>query len=180
MLDRPVNLILGPDESLTTSAEAFAREAYDRTVDVLAVMVAVAVDSVRVAGRCDPGRHHPQALPVRRHRRDRGRLDHLDSRGAPEIGKAVTERSTVPVIGIGAGPHCDGQCLVVHDVLGMFEAFTPKFAKQYVDLREQAIKAFEAFKDDLKKGEFPKPEHCYRMPAEEVKKLDEMLKGKKG
>ena len=98
----------------------------------------------------------------------------------PEIGKAVTERATVPVIGIGAGPHCDGQCLVVHDVLGMFEAFTPKFAKQYVDLREQTVKAFEAFKDDLKKGEFPKPEHCYRMPAEEVKKLEEMLKGKKG
>ena len=97
----------------------------------------------------------------------------------PEVGKIVTERAKVPVIGIGAGPYCDGQCLVVHDVLGMFEAFTPKFAKQYVDLREQAIKAFEAFKDDLKKGEFPKPEHCYRMPAEEVTKLEEMLKGKR-
>jgi 3-methyl-2-oxobutanoate hydroxymethyltransferase len=97
----------------------------------------------------------------------------------PEVGKIVTERAKVPVIGIGAGPYCDGQCLVVHDMLGMFEAFTPKFAKKYVDIREQTVKAFQVFKEDVKKGEFPKPEQCYRMPGEEVKKLEEMLKGKK-
>jgi 3-methyl-2-oxobutanoate hydroxymethyltransferase len=96
----------------------------------------------------------------------------------PEVGRVVTERAKVPVIGIGAGPYCDGQCLVVHDMLGMFEAFTPKFAKKYADLREQTVKAFQVFKEDLKKGEFPKPEHCYRMPAEEGKKLEELLKGK--
>ena len=97
----------------------------------------------------------------------------------PEVGKVVTERAKVPVIGIGAGPHCDGQCLVVHDMLGMFEAFTPKFAKKYVDIREHTVKAFQALKEDVKKGDFPKPEHCYRMPGEEVKKLEEMLKGEK-
>jgi 3-methyl-2-oxobutanoate hydroxymethyltransferase len=97
----------------------------------------------------------------------------------PEVGKIVTERAQVPVIGIGAGPHTDGQCLVVHDMLGMFEAFTPKFAKKYADIREQTIKAFQIFKDEVNKGEFPKPEHCYRMPDEEVKKLEEMLKAKR-
>jgi len=97
----------------------------------------------------------------------------------PEVGKIVTERAHVPVIGIGAGPHTDGQCLVVHDMLGMFEAFTPKFAKKYADIREQTIKAFQVFKDEVNKGEFPKPEHCYRMPDEEVKKLEEMLKAKR-
>jgi 3-methyl-2-oxobutanoate hydroxymethyltransferase len=97
----------------------------------------------------------------------------------PEVGKIVTERAQVPVIGIGAGPHTDGQCLVVHDMLGMFEAFTPKFAKKYADIREQTIKAFQVFKDEVNKGEFPKPEHCYRMPDEEVKKLEEMLKAKR-
>ena len=96
----------------------------------------------------------------------------------PEVGKAVTKQSRVPVIGIGAGPYCDGQCLVVHDMLGMFEAFTPKFAKKYVDIREQTVNALRVFKDEVNKGEFPKPEHCYRMPDEEVKKLEEMLKKK--
>jgi 3-methyl-2-oxobutanoate hydroxymethyltransferase len=89
----------------------------------------------------------------------------------PEVGKIVSERAKIPVIGIGAGPHCDGQCLVVHDMLGMFEAFTPKFAKKYADLHKQAVEAFQAFRDDVKNGGFPKPEHCYRMPDEERRKL---------
>jgi len=97
----------------------------------------------------------------------------------PEVGKIITQRSQVPVIGIGAGPYTDGQCLVVHDMLGMFEAFTPKFAKRYTDIREQTIKAFQVFRDEVNKGEFPKPEHCYRMPDEEVRKLEEMLQGKR-
>jgi 3-methyl-2-oxobutanoate hydroxymethyltransferase len=85
----------------------------------------------------------------------------------------------VPVIGIGAGPHTDGQCLVVHDMLGMFEAFTPKFAKKYADIREQTIKALQVFKDEVNKGGFPTPEHCYRMPNEEVEKLEEALRKKR-
>ena len=97
----------------------------------------------------------------------------------PEVGKIITERAKVPVIGIGAGPNCDGQCLVVHDLLGMFEAFTPKFAKKYADIRDQMVNAFQLFKEDVKKGEVPKPEHCDRMPADEVKKLEENRRDKK-
>jgi len=93
----------------------------------------------------------------------------------PEVGKIITERAGIPVIGIGAGPHPDGQCLIVHDMLGMFEAFTPKFVKKYANIGEQIVKALEAFRDEVNKGSFPGPEHCYKMPEAEAQKLQEML-----
>lgn len=96
----------------------------------------------------------------------------------PEVGKIITERAQIPIIGIGAGPYTDGQCLIVHDMLGMFEAFTPKFVKKYANIGEQIVKALEAFKEDVHKGGFPGPEHCYKMPEAEVQKLKEMLEGK--
>jgi 3-methyl-2-oxobutanoate hydroxymethyltransferase len=89
----------------------------------------------------------------------------------PEVSKVITQNAQVPIIGIGAGPHVDGQCLIVHDMLGMFEAFTPKFVKKYANVGEQIVQALEAFKEDVNQGAFPGPEHCYRMPEEEVQKL---------
>jgi 3-methyl-2-oxobutanoate hydroxymethyltransferase len=94
----------------------------------------------------------------------------------PEVAKIITERAKVPVCGIGAGPHVDGQCLIVHDILGMFEAFTPKFAKKYANIGEQIVKALKVFAEETDKGIFPAPEHCYKMPKEEVEKLEKMLK----
>lgn len=94
----------------------------------------------------------------------------------PEVGKIVTENTELPVIGIGAGPHVDGQCLIVHDMLGMFEAFTPKFVKKYANIGEQIVTALQTFIQDIDKGEFPAPEHCYTMPKSEVERLEEMLK----
>jgi 3-methyl-2-oxobutanoate hydroxymethyltransferase len=94
----------------------------------------------------------------------------------PEVGKIITERAEIPIIGIGAGPHTDGQCLIVHDMLGMFEAFTPKFVKKYASIGAEIVKALEAFKADMAAGRFPAPEHCYKMPEEEVRKLEELLK----
>ncbi len=67
----------------------------------------------------------------------------------PEVSKVITRNANVPIIGIGAGPHVDGQCLIVHDMLGMFEAFTPKFVKKYADIGERIVQAMEAFKQDL-------------------------------
>lgn len=93
----------------------------------------------------------------------------------PEVGKIITERAQIPVIGIGAGPDVDGQCLIVHDMLGMFEAFTPKFVKRYARIGEQIVEALEDFKADVRRGGFPGPEHCYRMPQEEIQKLERML-----
>ena len=96
----------------------------------------------------------------------------------PEVGKIVRDRADVPVIGIGGGPHLDGQCLIVHDMLGMFEAFTPKFVKKYANIGEQITDAVKAFMKEVEEGSFPEPENCYKMPAEEARKLAEMFKDK--
>jgi 3-methyl-2-oxobutanoate hydroxymethyltransferase len=93
----------------------------------------------------------------------------------PEVSKVIMQNAQVPIIGIGAGPHVDGQCLIVHDMLGMFEAFTPKFVKKYANVGEQIVQALEAFKKDVNEGAFPGPEHCYGMPEEEVQKLERYI-----
>jgi 3-methyl-2-oxobutanoate hydroxymethyltransferase len=78
------------------------------------------------------------------------------------LAKRITEELSIPTIGIGAGPHCDGQVLVLHDVLGLFERFLPRFAKQYVNLREEAMKAILAYKEEIEKGIFPSEEHSFK------------------
>lgn len=79
-----------------------------------------------------------------------------------ELAKRITEEVSIPTIGIGAGPHCDGQVLVLHDVLGLFERFLPKFAKRYVDLRDEVLKAIKAYKEEVEKGTFPSEEHSFK------------------
>ncbi len=94
----------------------------------------------------------------------------------PEVAKIVTERAQIPIVGIGAGPHVDGQCLIVHDMLGMFEAFTPKFVKKYANIGGQIVTALMEFTQDVARGGFPAVEHCYKMPEAELLKLKELLK----
>ena len=94
----------------------------------------------------------------------------------PEVGKIIAERAHIPIIGIGAGPHVDGQCLIVHDMLGMFDAFTPKFVKKYASIGEQIVTALKNFTQDVTRGGFPAPEHCYKMPESELRKLEELVK----
>ncbi len=77
------------------------------------------------------------------------------------IGKAVSESVHIPTIGIGAGPHCDGQVLVTNDLLGMFEKFTPKFVKKFADLSPIIKDAFSRYVDEVKNGEFPDEEHSF-------------------
>jgi len=93
----------------------------------------------------------------------------------PEVGKIIAERAHIPIIGIGAGPHVDGQCLIVHDMLGMFDAFTPKFVKKYASIGEQIVTALKNFTQDVTRGGFPAPEHCYKMPESELRKLEELV-----
>lgn len=93
---------------------------------------------------------------------------------APEVTKIIHERLEIPVYSIGAGPHCDGQLLIVSDLLGIFEAFTPKFVKRYANLGEEMRKAFEAYIEDVHAGAFPGPEHVYHMLPGEADKLDEL------
>ncbi len=94
----------------------------------------------------------------------------LEAVPAP-IAKRVTERLNVPTIGIGAGVHCGGQVLVVHDMLGLFDRFTPKFAKRYVNLSELMLKAFDSYREEVSKGTFPTDQHSFHMDEEELSKV---------
>jgi 3-methyl-2-oxobutanoate hydroxymethyltransferase len=94
----------------------------------------------------------------------------LEAVPAP-IAKRVTERLKVPTIGIGAGVHCDGQVLVVHDLLGLFDRFTPKFAKRYVNLSELMLKAFDSYREEVQKGAFPTDQHSFHMDEKELGKV---------
>ena len=94
----------------------------------------------------------------------------------PETGKIITETLHIPVYGIGAGPHCDGQLLIVSDMLGIFEVFTPKFVKKYANLAGIMRQAFQDYVGEIREGKFPSLEHCYKMKAGEAEKLMEQLK----
>jgi 3-methyl-2-oxobutanoate hydroxymethyltransferase len=82
-----------------------------------------------------------------------------------DLAKEVTRRVQIPTIGIGAGPHCDGQVLVSDDLLGLTEAGPTKFVKRYADLRSQAVKAFADYIKDVRDGAFPGPEHSFTSQA---------------
>jgi len=79
-----------------------------------------------------------------------------------ELAGKITEKLSIPTIGIGAGPYCDGQVLVLHDIIGLFERFVPKFVKQYVNLKEEALKAIKAYKEEVEKGIFPSEEYSFK------------------
>jgi 3-methyl-2-oxobutanoate hydroxymethyltransferase len=92
----------------------------------------------------------------------------------PEVTKVIHDRLEIPVYGIGAGPHCDGQVLIVSDVLGIFETFTPKFVKKYANLAEEMKRAFAEYAEEVRDGTFPGPEHVYNMLPGEVDRLGEL------
>jgi len=83
----------------------------------------------------------------------------------------ITEELTIPTIGIGAGKDCDGQVLVYHDLVGLFERFTPKFVKQYINLAPMIKEAIAQYKTDVETGVFPGPEHGFSMNKKEAEKL---------
>lgn len=80
---------------------------------------------------------------------------------SPSIAAEIAKTVSVPTIGIGASPNCDGQVLVFSDILGLSSGYLPRFAKKYADLRPQAIKALQDFADEIRKGAFPGPENVY-------------------
>ena len=93
----------------------------------------------------------------------------------PEVGKIITDTLKIPVIGIGAGMYTDGQILIVGDMLGLFEAFTPKFVKKYANLSEIIEQAFVDYIAEVRTGKFPEEKHCYRMIDGEPEKLRALL-----
>jgi 3-methyl-2-oxobutanoate hydroxymethyltransferase len=94
----------------------------------------------------------------------------------PEVGRIITGMLGIPVLSIGAGMYTDGQLLIVGDMLGYFEAFTPKFVKKYANLAEIIEKAFREFSEDVRAGKFPEEKHCYRMLEGEYEKLQVLLR----
>lgn len=87
------------------------------------------------------------------------------------VAKQITEKLKIPTIGIGAGIHCDGQVLVTHDLLGLFERFKPKFVKQYINLSPKILEAFKKYREEVLNGEFPAQEHSFTIKKEELDKI---------
>ncbi len=91
-----------------------------------------------------------------------------------QLAKLITERVDVSTISCGAGPYCDGQVLVLHDLLGLSE-LSPKFVKHYAELKAPIERALSSFREEVKAGKFPTLEHSYEMKDEELKKLKKRL-----
>jgi 3-methyl-2-oxobutanoate hydroxymethyltransferase len=91
----------------------------------------------------------------------------LEAVPAP-VGKFVSQKLSVPTIGIGAGPGCDGQVLVFHDVLGLFDRFTPKFVKRYAELHQSILTALQAYREEVQSRAFPSSAHSYQVDEQEL------------
>ncbi len=90
-----------------------------------------------------------------------------------KIAAMITKKISIPTIGIGAGVHCDGQVLVIHDMLGLFNRYTPKFVKKYIDLSPLIAKALQEYKSEVTDEKFPAAEHSFSIKEEELEKLSE-------
>ncbi len=88
-----------------------------------------------------------------------------------EAAKLVTENVSVPTIGIGSGRYCDGQVLVLHDILGLYPRFAPKFAKRYADLATNVKDALTRYTDEVRSGAFPEPQHVFKMDDDQRARL---------
>jgi len=94
----------------------------------------------------------------------------------PEVCKIIRDELAIPVYSIGAGVDADGQVMIVSDILGIFQAFTPKFVKKYANLGEETLKALSVYADDVRAGRFPETQHTYNMVDGELPKLMAALK----
>jgi 3-methyl-2-oxobutanoate hydroxymethyltransferase len=94
----------------------------------------------------------------------------LEAIPAP-LAEIITKKLSIPTIGIGAGVHCDGQVLVTHDLIGLFDRFVPKFVKQYTNVSKEIVAAFNAYAEEVATGKFPGPEHSFTMKEEVLKRL---------
>jgi 3-methyl-2-oxobutanoate hydroxymethyltransferase len=91
------------------------------------------------------------------------------------LSEMIMPRIDIPVIGIGAGPAPDGQVLVLHDLLGLFDGHTPRFVKRFADVRGEMIKGVEGFAREVRERKYPQPEHGYTMAPDEIERLQATL-----
>ncbi len=94
----------------------------------------------------------------------------------PEVAGFIARKLTIPVYSIGAGPECDGQLLIIADLIGQFQAFSPKFVKKYADVATVVTDAMKAYVADVQACAFPADEHCYHMIEGEKEKFDALIK----
>jgi 3-methyl-2-oxobutanoate hydroxymethyltransferase len=94
--------------------------------------------------------------------------------------EAIMPRMEIPVIGIGAGADTDGQVLVFHDLLGIYDGHTARFVKRYATVREEMVKGVTAFADDVRARRYPEPEHGYTMAPDEIARLHDLLREQTG
>jgi len=94
----------------------------------------------------------------------------------PEVSGFIARRLSIPVLSIGAGPYCDGQLLIVSDLIGQFQAFTPKFVKKYANVAAVITDAMRAYAKDVKAGTFPDDDHCYHMLKGEADGFADLVK----
>lgn len=95
----------------------------------------------------------------------------------PEVTKYIWETLDIPVLSIGAGPHCDGQLLIVSDLIGQFQAFTPKFVKKYCNVAEVIVNGMKEYVSEVKSGVFPDEDvYCYHMVSGEEEKFKALMK----
>jgi len=154
-----------------TRCQAVKLEGGAAQADTIAAMVGAGIPVMAHVGLRPQSVHQLGGYKVQR---DESALLH-DARAAAEAGafavvlecvpstvaKHITEKITIPTIGIGAGPDCDGQVLVLHDVLGMASDYVPRFVKAYTDLNTEITGAVQSFRDEVRSGEFPANEHEY-------------------
>jgi len=86
----------------------------------------------------------------------------------PEVAGFIAKKLSIPVFGIGAGPETDGQLIIVSDIIGQFQAFTPKFVKKYANVAQVVTDAMKAYVSEVRGGVFPADEHCYHMLKAEI------------
>ncbi len=92
------------------------------------------------------------------------------------VAEQITEKLSIPTIGIGAGAGTDGQVLVFHDILGLYDQFVPKFVKQYANLRQQIIDAIKLYSEEVRSGQFPDAQHSFKIDKSELEQFLDYLK----
>jgi 3-methyl-2-oxobutanoate hydroxymethyltransferase len=102
----------------------------------------------------------------------------LEAVPAP-VAARITELLSIPTIGIGAGVECDGQVLVWHDLLGLYEGGSPRFVKQYADLASEITDAVSSYVSDVRERRFPEEQHTYSMPEEELELFEAALEDRR-
>lgn len=160
---------------LQAGATAVKLEGGAAVVDRVEAMAKIGIPVVGHLGMTPQSVHQYGGYRVQGKRKDRAQqlledAQALDAAGAVGIvleaipsglAKSVTETIAIPTIGIGAGPHCDGQVLVLYDLLGLFDEFVPKFVKPYAHLKADALQALRRYKEDVEQGKFPSDAESY-------------------